>query len=438
MVIRPAPIASDLRGDNGWQALLDAPPPVVRLTGEKRCRTAVIGAGICGLSTARRLGELCPDDDIVLVDAARVGDGASGQNAGFLFNMHTHGLVKRHDVLERNAKLWNAGLADLRRIVSEHQIQCDWSDWGRLYGSAGPDGERHVDFLAETLDALGLPYERRDHEQMRADLGTDFYLRGLHVPGNAMVNPAAMVRGLARALPTNVSLFEETPVVALNGEAAGCRLKTPEGEIVADRIVVTAGVFMRRFGIARGRYVPLALFAILTEPLSAKRRSQMKAGAEFGLLPTAANGATVRLTRDGRIFMRNISRYAPDGPPREAMAQAMSLQLEQALAKRWPEFDDLKIAHRWGGAMAFTGNDGAIFGETAPGIFALLSNDVSPMTRGAAAGRLLAEHMEGIDSDLLAIQMSYPEASRLPPRPFLDLGVAWKLRKVRQAGAGEF
>ncbi len=438
MAVRPAPLASDISSDNGWQALLDAPPPAVRLAGARRCRTAIIGAGICGLSTARRLGELCPDDDIVVVDAARVGDGASGQNAGFLFNMHTHGLVKRHDVLERNAKLWAAGLADLRRIVSEHQIQCDWSDWGRLYGSAGPDGERHIDFLAETLDALGLPYARRDHARMRADLGTDFYRRGLHVPGNAMVNPAAMVRGLARALPANVALFEETPVVELDREGAGFRLRTPAGEIVADRVVVTAGVFMRRFGVARGRYVALALFAILTEPLSAEQRSQMAAGAEFGLVPTAANGATVRLTRDGRIFMRNISRFAPDGPPREALARTMSLKLEQALAKRWPAFAGLKIAHRWGGAMAFTGNDGAIFGETAPGLFALLSNDVSPMTRGAAAGRLLAEYMEGIDSDLLAAQMSYPAASRLPPRPVLDLGVAWKLRKVRKAGAGEF
>ena len=436
--MRPAPLAPDLSRDNGWQALLEPPAPATRLTATLRVGTAVIGAGICGLSVTRRLAELRPEQDIALVEAARVGDGASGQNAGILFNMHTHGLVKRPDVLTRNAKLWQAGIADLRRIVQQHQIQCDWSEWGRLYGSAGPDGEAHIDFLAETLEALNLPYERRDRTRMRADLATNFYLRGLHVPGNALVNPAALTRGLARALPANAALYEESPVTALTREGGGFRLETPDGALIADRVVVTAGVFMRRFGIGTGRYVSLALFAILTEPLAAEDCAQMAASTEFALLPTAANGATVRLTRDGRLFMRNIARFAPDGTPSSARAAKESQALEQALAKRWPGFKSLKVAHCWGGAMAFTGNDGAIFGEMEPGLFALLSNDVSPMTRGAASGKLLAEHMEGIDSDLLAAQMDYPEAARLPPRPFLDLGVAWKLAKVRRAGAEEF
>ena len=67
--------------------------------------------------------------------------------------------------------------------------------------------------------------------------------------------------------------------------------------------------------------------------------------------------------------------------------------------------------------MAFTWNDGAVFGELQPGLFAVLTNDVSPMTRGAAAGRLLADLMEGHDSELLETQLSIPGASRLPAAP---------------------
>ena len=92
-----------------------------------------------------------------------------------------------------------------------------------------------------------------------------------------MVNPAEMVRGLVRALQESVSVFEETPVIKLYREGVGFRLNTPEGEIVADRIVVTAAVFVRRCSTARGRYVALALFAIVTELLSSERRDQMKA-----------------------------------------------------------------------------------------------------------------------------------------------------------------
>ena len=88
--------------------------------------------------------------------------------------------------------------------------------------------------------------------------------------------------------------------------------------------------------------------------------------------------------------------------------------------------------------MAFTTNNGAVFGEIEPNLYAVLTNDVSPMTRGAATGRLLAEYMEDCDSQLLTSVLSMPTARRLPPRPILDLGVAWRLRTMQRAGAEEF
>ena len=88
--------------------------------------------------------------------------------------------------------------------------------------------------------------------------------------------------------------------------------------------------------------------------------------------------------------------------------------------------------------MAFTINSGAVFGEIEPGLFAVLTNDIGPMTRGAASGRLLAEYMEGQDSELLSSILSMPMAKRLPPRPILDLGIAWRLHAMHRAGASEF
>jgi glycine/D-amino acid oxidase-like deaminating enzyme len=101
----------------------------------------------------------------------------------------------------------------------------------------------------------------------------------------------------------------------------------------------------------------------------------------------------------------------------------------RAMSNRWPSLANLPFEHSWGGIMAFTRNNGTVFGSYGPNLFAVLTNDVSPMTRGEAAGTLLAEHIEGFDSDLLAVQMSIPGAARIPPRPFLDLGV--KLHRER-------
>ena len=423
---------------NGWWAVMPEQRPVQRLTSRRRYRTAIIGAGICGVSVARRLGELRQSERIALLDAECAGFGASGRNAGFMLNMHSHGEPKALSVLRRNAELWRTGLQHLRQIVRDYQIQCDWSDWGRLYGSAGSDGEKHLDEIAITLDALDMPFERIDHERMRHDLGTDFYLRGLYVSGSALVNPAALVSGLARTLPETIDVFEESPVIAIERESGRFKISTPDGQVEADQVVLAAGVFLQAFGVARNCYVPMATYASLTEPLSAEHREAFKIGVEFGLLASSENGATLRLTRDGRLFVRNKFTFAPGKPPGRDIVGMCAKLHRQAMLARWPQFKDVSFDHSWGGIMAFTTNNGAVFGEIEPGLYAVLTNDVSPMTRGAATGRLLAEYMEGGESALLTSVLSMPTAKRLPPRPILDLGVAWRLHSMQRAGAKEF
>ena len=81
--------------------------------------------------------------------------------------------------------------------------------------------------------------------------------------------------------------------------------------------------------------------------------------------------------------------------------------------------------------MAFTNNNGGVFGEYDKNLFAVLTNDVSCLTRGEASGALLAEYMEGHTSELLSLQLSIPSAQRLPPRPFLDLGVLFKQQSMK-------
>ena len=423
---------------NGWWAVMPSPRPVQRLLSRRRYRTAIIGAGICGVSVARRLGELRQGEPIALLEAERAGFGASGRNAGFMLNMHSHGEPKALDVLRRNAELWSVGLRHLRETVRDYQIQCDWSDWGRLYGSAGPDGEMHLDEIATTLAALDMPFERLDRDRMRHDLGTEFYLRGLYVPGNALVNPAAMVSGLAQTLPENIDLFEESPVIAIKRESGRFQISTPHGQIDADQVVLAAGVFMQAFGVARNRYVPMATYASLTEPLSEEHRAIFRIGSEFGLLASSENGATLRLTRDGRLFVRNKFTFAPSKPPCKDTVRLCADLHREAMLARWPQLKNVRFDHSWGGIMAFTTNNGAVFGEVEPNLYAVLTNDVSPMTRGAASGRLLAEYMEGFDSKLLASVLSIPTARRLPPRPILDLGIAWRLHAMHRAGASEF
>ncbi|MGI9294929.1 MAG: NAD(P)/FAD-dependent oxidoreductase [Pseudomonadales bacterium] len=433
-----ARLLPDTRGRNGWS---EAHPPIHRtqsLQGQHRVKTVIVGAGICGMATAHKLAEHCPDDDIYLIEAERVGIGASGSNAGFMLNIHSHGPPKDTAILRRNIRLWETGLNDLRLKVELFQIQCDWSEAGRFYGAAGPDGEKHLDEIAQTLDQLEQAYTWQSQSELHQKIGTNFYTRGMHAPGNALVNPAALMSGLAHSLPANVTLFEDTPVQRFDETRDGYAIQTVAGEIVADRLVLACGVFLEHFGIAKRQFVPMGTYASMTAPLNGEQLNCLGEADEFGLLGASAYGSTIRLTRDKRLFVRNYFNFNPGASPSVNTLNKTMYMHRHAMVKRWPGLRQTEFETTWGGVMAFTQNNGGVFGEFKPNLFAILTNDVSPMTRGAAAGALLADLMEGRESDLLALQLSIPEASRLPPRPFLDLGIAWHKGALRWAARQEF
>ncbi|WP_175556872.1 NAD(P)/FAD-dependent oxidoreductase [Shimia gijangensis] len=424
---------------NGWWHILPAVAAPNVLQGAHKVRTVVIGAGVCGIATAFRLGEICPNDETILLEAERAGFGTSGRNAGFMLNVHSHGPPKRLEILRRNMQLWASGLEDLRRRVNEFQIPCDWSEAGRFYGAAGPDGEKHIDEIAETLGQLGLEHRWLDQSEMQTRIGTGFYQRGLFTPGNALVNPAALMKGCAAYLPRNVTMFEETPAQSIARRGDGFVVTTPKGVVTCDRVVLATGVFLRHFGVAKGRYVPMATYGSLTGPLTDEQLAQIGTSEPFGLLGGSEYGATIRLMKDRRLFVRNHFHHAPKKSlPGGTVLGPIADMHRRSMAARWPGLADVPFEHSWGGIMAFTWNDGAIFGEVDSGIFAVLTNDVSPMTRGTASGRLLADYMEGRDSDLLQLQLGIDEAKRLPPRPFLDVGIAYERAKLRWVAKQEF
>ncbi|MBT5413771.1 MAG: FAD-binding oxidoreductase, partial [Rhodospirillaceae bacterium] len=392
----------------------------------------------CGLAATRRLASLRPDEEILLIEADRIGYGVSGRSAGFMLNLHSHGVPKDLDVLRRTMRFWSDGLSALRTLVREHQIQCDWSDWGRLYGAAGPDSDRNMDMLADTLDSLDQTFELRSRDQMIHDLGTDFYHRGLFAGGNALVNPAALMRGLAQTLPANVVLFEKSPVLSLEKRSGLFHLETAQGSVTADKVVLTTGAHLQHFGIGRGRYVPIATYASLSAPLSEEQASIFRIGEEAAIFSTSENGATIRLTRDRRLFFRNRFTFNPSGNASGRSVAVAGAMHRGGIRRRWPMLADLEIPYVWGGVMAFTANNGTVFGEIEPDLFAVLTHDIGPTTRGTSMGGLIADLIEGCDSPLLGEALSIPNARRLPPRPILDLGVAWELNRIRRQGAGEF
>ena len=422
---------------NGWYEILPEPPPETRpVDGRLTCDWAVIGAGACGLAVARRLAELRNQDTVALIDAARIGYGASGRNAGFMLNHNTHGAIKSLEIERRNAALCTAGVDYLRRLVQQNQIPCQWSEWGRLYVAAHHAGNDHLADLARNYDRLDVEYSWIESERLRDMLGTGFYTRAIHARGSALVQPAALMRGLGTTLPANVQVCEESPVLDVSF-GPRVHLTCPGGVVIARNLIVANSVFAEEMGIARWRVVPIATYASLTRPLRPEERARLGRESEFGLLPADPNGSTLRLTRDHRLLVRNTFSYArtkriePD-----ALVRAERLH-RGALRRRWPELADISLVSTWGGMLGFTRNDGTLFGRVADRVHAVISSDAGPVTRGTASGMLLAEHVCGVQSDLLRIMLSLPRAALLPPDPILRMVVDHRLRRIERDGARE-
>lgn len=424
----------------GWIETLEPPSPA-RVFGSlpgaaQSFDAVVIGAGFTGLAAARRLAELRPGWRVALIDAQRAGDGASGRSSGFVVDL-AHFIARMEPAASREfVALSRSGIGELRTLAREHEIACDWDERGWLHVAAGAAAEKSLPVLAGWLDGLNEAYETLDTAGLEAITGSRFYRAGLRLPGSVLVQPAALLRGLAAVLPPPVELYEDSPVREIRREGAGFRLVVADSVLRSPLVLVAANGYAPALGVFERRLFPLYTFGSLTRPLSAEEQEILGGEREWGVLAEDAMGSTVRRTRDQRILIRNSARFTrdhvqPAGPP-EAI---LSLH-RQAFAKRFPKLAHVPFAHSWSGPLGVTPDRSIAFGALEPGLFAVGGYTGAGIAMGTTAGRLLADLALQEDSGALAAMLSLPQPKKLPPQPFLDLGIRWQVRRMN-ASAGE-
>ncbi len=424
----------------GWIATLPPPPPPRRLAGERRADCAVLGAGFTGLAVARRLAAAAPGQEIALVDAQRAGDGASGRSSGFVVAL-AHFIARLElETSRRYVALCRLGIAALRELVAEHGIDCAWDDRGWLHAAAGEAAAAELPRLGAWLDRLGEPYEWLESDGLAAVTGTSFYRLGLRLPGSVLVQPAALARGLAAALPPAVALYEGSPVHAIRRRpAGGFRLETAGGSLTAERLFVATNGYSGALGILADRVLPLLTFGSLTRPLAGDEQRRLGGEREWGLLAEDAMGSTVRRTRDQRLLIRNSVRYDAAFDVPAGFLARLRENHRRAFLARFPGLasvlDGAGFAHTWSGVMGTSPNRGHAFGEIEPGLFAAAGYTGAGIAMGTTAGMLLADLALGIGSPSLDDMLALPAPDWLPPRPFLDWGARVKVARMN-ASAG--
>ncbi len=422
-------------GRCGWYATLPPPPPAVPLKGAAEADWVVLGAGLAGLAAARRLAELQPNAAIAVVDARRVGFGSAGRNSGFIIDL-PHNLASHDYTGDRTDDLMqmrlNRGAIDyLRGIVRAHRIDCDWREQGKLHGAVEAHGVAALETFAKGLSALGEQYRVLDARDMKAVTGTDFYRAGVHAPGAVLVQPAALVRGLAATLPANVKLYEDAAVreMVLGKPHT---LVTDGGRLTAPRLILANNAYAAQFGGLglKGRILPIYTYGSLTRRLDSRELAALGGEESWGLIPADPMGTTVRRMASGRICVRNTFTYNPDVSAGAGRLERARAAHRRSFERRFPMLPGVELEYTWGGALCLSRNGGTPFGEIAPGVFSAVCQNGLGMTRGTISGKLIAEYALGMDGELLDIMLKQPKPAANPPEPLLGIGIrstlAWK------------
>lgn len=404
-----------------------------RSTPVRRFGSIVIGGGYTGLAAARRIAELRPDEQVLVLEASTIGEGSAGRNSGFVINVPHNTRMGGHtsplEVARKQLRLYDEGLHWLGGLVREHRIDCNWNAVGKFHAAASDAGVQNLIASLEQYRQWGVSFEVLDRDALQEKLGTAYYTFGYHSRNNVFVQPAALIRGLADSLPSNVVLVEGEPVVSLS-ESSPFRVTSSSAQYTADRIVLANNGFAKSLGILRDRLITIFTYAALTPRLPESELKKLGNSEEWGVIPANRLGTTLRRVQGGRFMVRSAYSYEREQSPADTLNQ-----LTSSYQRRYPNMKSHKFEYVWGGTTALTRNGATFFGELRPGLFASLGCNGAGVLKGSTYGKLLGEMAMGAQSPYLSDALSLEGPSWLPPEPFRRIGVVSAI-KYQAALAG--
>ena len=432
-----------IEGTIGWKATSPFTESLGHgpLINDQQCDYAIIGAGYSGLSLAHRLAQLQPDARITVLDALDIAEGAAGRNAGFIIDV-PHNLNPKQPNLEQDLmqlRLNQFAIARLEQFNQQHGIDVCWQKIGKYLAAHHLKNEARLTCFEGSLKLIQAPYEVLDKAALRDRLGTDYYQKAIFTPNAILMNPAALIQGIARILPPSVTLHTHSPVIELQQTDQSVQLHTAQGSVTAKHVILGANAFTESFGYLKDKLIPVFTYASLTRPLTVAQREKIGHPSAWGVTAAHSAGSTVRYTPDHRLFMRNCFDFTQRLATHEAHIARAQVQHLNSLCARFPDLFDQNsdaIEYSWGGMICVTRNQQPFFGKLGSRLYALAGMNGVGVAKGTYLGYYMADYLSGIDSpELNFILQQRP--TWVPPEPLRTIGVKARfVWEVRQA-AGE-
>lgn len=356
----------------------------------------VIGGGFTGLSAALNLAE--QGLDVVLLEAERIGFGASGRNGGLI------GSGQRKDViemelefgLERSRQFWQFAedaKQTIRDRVARHKIDCDLQ-YGQLEGVHKKSylglAQRVSDVLAERYD---YPHARSlTREETRARVATDNYLEGLWDEQAMTIHPLSFALGLARAArEAGVRIYENSRVVQYT-RSDPATIRTARGSVKAAFIVLGCNGYLGKLEPrVAGKIMPINNFILTTAQLEEDRANELIPG-RYGIHDTRFVVNYYRMSADRRLIFGGGENY------RARFPKDVGAFVRPKMLNLFPQLEDVPVDYAWGGTLSVTVKRLPHVGRLAPNLFFAQGYSGHGVSIANFAGKIIAEAIGGTAS----------------------------------------
>jgi glycine/D-amino acid oxidase-like deaminating enzyme len=390
----------------------------------------IIGAGYTGLSAARKLGQLYPNQKIILVDAQLAGEGASGRNSGYLVDTTLNdGFTSNKDLdnYKKKTDIYNLGINVVKKFINDYQVDCDWNECGKYFASSKKEDEKILRNFSDTLKKLGFTHNLLSNNELSKRLGTNFYNVALYTKGGVLLHPGKLVRAMIDVLPKNVCLYENSSLLSWSKTKDIISCKFKNGRVITKKIIFATNGFLKSLGIKSNYNFPITLTASMTRPLTDDEFKSIGQPKEWGVLPIRPMGATIRMTKDRRILIRNTAEVHNPFKMSESDLNKRSINQKIGIKKRFPQLPENIVKSSWSGVVSRTRNSSQIFEKIDNNIFAAGCYNGSGIGVGTLFGEQIAIKATEENSKEIKTIEARRKPTWLPPNPFLNFGVKGRL-----------
>ncbi len=380
--------------DSYYAAAAPTLPAAAALAGRVSCDVCVVGGGIAGCSAALALAER--GYRVVLLEAQRLGWGASGRSGGQVIfgtavdQSELEGMLGADDA----RRIWDislAGLALLKQRIERHRIDCDWVD-GQMFAAIKPRQWLQLRaWQAELAQRYGYGSTRLiERAELRALLATERYLGAMHDSNGGHLHPLRYTLGLARAAAlAGVEIHEHSRALGFTAAGGKVRVRTAAGAVECAQLVLAGNAWLGDTAPALQRkLMAIASYVIATEPLGEQRAQRLIANNAAvcdtnWILDYFRRSSDHRLLFGGRVNYSLLDMRAVAPATRRRMLGV------------FPQLAGVRIDYAWGCLLDITLSRAPHFGRLEPNVYFLQGFSGHGVALAGIAGQLAAEAIAG-------------------------------------------